>query len=210
MGWIEPFEPGRKETVTERLARRQRAREQARERERQEAAELERRKAYAVSIWSKAGDPAGTPVEIYLSSRGIDVSNSRQLPPSIRYGYVKEPGTGQHLPAMVCAVCHRPDTAPNGVHVTYLTPQGRKAPVSAQKRMYGPCKGGAVRLGAPDDVLALAEGVESALSFMQLTSMPTWATLGPSGLRSVVVPDEVERAVLAADHDGPSVAAARD
>lgn len=208
LGWIEAFEPRKPVTMTARLKRRQRERRQ--ERDRQGVEDLARRQAYALSIWGKTGDPAETPVVTYVRSRGIDVPALGDLPPSIRYGHVKEPSTGAYLPAMVAAVCVWPDIAPVGVHVTFLTPKGRKAPVSVQKRGYGLLKRGAVRLAAYGKDLAVAEGIESALSFMQIANHPTWATLSTSGLRAVRIPHDVERVLIAADHDGPGLAAARD
>jgi hypothetical protein len=42
--------------------------------------------------------------------------------------------------------------------------------------MFGPCRGGAVRLAEVSDLLMVGEGVETTLSEMQATGLPGWAT----------------------------------
>src|SRR5207344_775256 len=54
-----------------------------------------------------------------------------------------------------------------------------------QKMMFGPCRGGAVRLTAPGDVLMIGEGIETCLTAMQATGHPAWAALSTSGLRAL-------------------------
>jgi len=62
-------------------------------------------------------------------------------------------------------VTHGTDGAPRAIHRTFLVRDGRgKAPVDPQKMMLGPCRGGAVRLGVPGDVLMVGEGIETCLS----------------------------------------------
>ena len=58
-----------------------------------------------------------------------------------------------------------------------------KAPIDPQKMMLGPCRGGAVRLAEPSDVLMVGEGIETCLAAMQATGHPAWAALSTSGLR---------------------------
>jgi hypothetical protein len=54
--------------------------------------------------------------------------------------------------------------------------------------MLGTICGGTVRLTAAGPELALGEGIETCLSFMQMTGIPTWATLSTSGMRSAIPP----------------------
>jgi putative DNA primase/helicase len=51
--------------------------------------------------------------------------------------------------------------------------------------------------------IGLAEGVETALSAMQLTNIPCWAVLGARRLPTVAVPAAVRRVVIFADNDDP-------
>ena len=78
----------------------------------------------------------------------------------------------------------RRDGTPIAIHRTFLARDGGgKAPVDPQKMMLGPCRGGAVRLGEPGDVLMVGEGIETCLAAMQATGHPAWAALSTSGLR---------------------------
>lgn len=76
--------------------------------------------------------------------------------------------------------------------------------------MLGPCRGGAVRLAPPSDVLMIGEGIETCLAAMQETGHPAWAALSTSGLRSLDLPNEVRDVIVLADADDPGEAAARD
>jgi phage/plasmid primase-like uncharacterized protein len=75
--------------------------------------------------------------------------------------------------------------------------------------MLGPCRGGAVRLEEPDEVLMIGEGIETCLAAMQATGNPAWAALSTSGLRALDLPDSVRNVIILADGDDPGEAAAR-
>jgi putative DNA primase/helicase len=152
----------------------------------------------ALAIWGMASPVEHTIVQLYLRARGIAIAP----PPSLRCA-----GGGYHLTdpatAMVAAV-QAPDRRTIAVQVTRLDPSGeRKAQVPIPRRTYGALRDGAVRLAAAGDVLGLAEGVESALSAMQLSGIPTWACLGASRMHRVAVPDSVRELHLFLDNDGP-------
>ena len=95
------------------------------------------------------------------------------------------------------------------IHRTYLAPDGSgKADVPKPRMMLGSVAGGAVRLGDVGEhgVVGLAEGIETALSVMQACpALPVWAALSSGNLEQVVLPPEVTRVVLLADHDGEGV-----
>ncbi|MCH8146927.1 MAG: toprim domain-containing protein [Planctomycetes bacterium] len=74
----------------------------------------------------------------------------------------------------------------------------------------GPVAGGAVRLGLAGRELAICEGIESALSFQQATQLTAWAALSVSGVRSLVLPEEISAVVLGPDGDDPGDGAAVD
>ncbi len=95
------------------------------------------------------------------------------------------------------------------IHRIFLKADGSgKAPITQNKMMLGPCKGGAVRLAASSDELVLAEGLETALSVLQAIGKPTWATLSTSGLKAVRLTPEVQTVIIAADGDQPGEDAA--
>jgi hypothetical protein len=98
-----------------------------------------------------------------------------------------------------------------GIHRTFLARDGGgKAPVDPQKMMLGSCRGGAIRLAVPGDVLMVGEGIETCLAAMQATGHPAWAALSTSGLRGLNLPSDVRDVIVLADGDDPGEAAARD
>ncbi|SDF15502.1 DUF7146 domain-containing protein [Thalassobaculum litoreum] len=147
----------------------------------------------ARSIWGEADSPPFA----YLTTRGISVAP----PPSIRWHRSLAYDRTTFYPAMVAAV-QGDDGRLVAVHRTFLTPDATgKAPVAAPKKALGSIRGGAVRLAKAGATLLLAEGIEDALSLVEMTGHPTWAVLGTSGFYNVILPDAVETVILAPDGD---------
>ena len=109
------------------------------------------------------------------------------------------------MPAMVALVTRGHDGKPLAIHRTYLARDGiGKAPVAPQKMMLGPCRGGAVRLGQPDDVLMVGEGIETAVSIAMLPEcfgVPVWACLSACNLAAFPILAGVEVLWIAVDND---------
>lgn len=109
---------------------------------------------------------------------------------------------------MIAAV-QGPDRTVAAVHRTFSRPGGGgKAQVTTPKMALGPISNGAVRLAPAAADLGLAEGIETALSAMQLFGTPCWAALG-SRLDRIALPDIVRHVVLYADNGVNGVAAAQ-
>jgi putative DNA primase/helicase len=160
----------------------------------------------ALAIWGSAKRAQGTLVEVYLASRGIRLP----APDGLRFHPGLRHPSGSKWPAMVALVTRGADGAPLGIHRTFLARDGNgKAPVEPQKMMLGPCRGGAVRLGEPDDMLMVGEGIESCLAAMQATGNPAWAALSTAGLRVLELPGSVREVIILADGDNPGEEAAR-
>ncbi|MEM6742957.1 MAG: toprim domain-containing protein [Pseudomonadota bacterium] len=105
---------------------------------------------------------------------------------------------------MVAAVTQNGEDEPVAVHRTYLAEPGRKADVEPAKAMLGPVKGGAVRLSDGPGPLVVAEGIETALSLLDVLvrhQPRVWAALSANGMRSVVLPAEPVDLVVAPDPD---------
>ncbi|GGH18122.1 hypothetical protein GCM10010973_00740 [Cribrihabitans marinus] len=98
------------------------------------------------------------------------------------------------------------------MHRTYLRADGSgKADLEPAKAMLGRCAGGAVRLTEGPSVLAVAEGIETALSLAcGLLRVPAaiWAALSTSGLRGLRLPLETGRLIIAPDGDTAGLEAA--
>jgi Toprim domain len=160
--------------------------------------------------WDEAAPLApGDPVTTYLASRGLTLPPNA-WPPALRYHaairYYDEDGSycGTY-PAMLARIID-PTGKPASLHRTYLTADGHKAPVPKTRKFMGPVlpgatSGGAIRLYRPGEVLAVAEGIETALSVRLMTGLPVWAAGSASGIGSLVVPPEVRLVVICADHD---------
>jgi putative DNA primase/helicase len=149
----------------------------------------------------------GTLVINYLRSRGINIS----LPPSIRFHAGLKHPSGATWPAMVALVTNGADGTPLAIHRTFLDRDGSaKAPVYPQKMMFGPCRGGVVRLADQADVLMIGEGIETCLATMQATGDPAWAALSTSGLRALDLSNDVRDVIVLADGDDAGERAACD
>lgn len=161
----------------------------------------------ALALWQTAKPADGTLVEAYLVSRGLHIPP----PPSLRFNARLKHPSGSFLPAMVALVTRGSDEAPLAIHRTFLARDGAgKAPIAPQKMMLGPCRGGAVRLGSPGDVLMVGEGIETCLAAMQATGHAAWAALSTSGLRTLNLPEATSGVIVLADGDDPGEAAARE
>jgi hypothetical protein len=91
------------------------------------------------------------------------------------------------------------------VQATYLNLSGAKAGVDPARGTFGRMFDAAVRLGPAGDELALAEGIETALSFTEITGIPCWAVLGKARFDKIAIPRCVRRLHLAADADEDSI-----
>lgn len=147
----------------------------------------------ALTIWRATVEVHESLVDEYLSRRGIYLR-----PSMLRCRLDRQ--------SMVAGV-QAPDGKVIAIQQTWLTRDGEKA--SPRRLTTGNLGAGAVRLGAVASIMGLAEGVETALSAMQMTGMTVWASLGASRLHSVELPSEVEQVHIFADNDEPGRAAAR-
>jgi putative DNA primase/helicase len=165
------------------------------------------RTAVALRLWCAALPAVDTPIATYLHSRGISLAP----PDSVRlHPRLKHPSGGT-WPGMVALVARRHDGKSLAIHRTFLARDwAGKAPVTPQKMMLGPCRGGAVRLATPIGKLMVGEGIETCLAAMQAAGIPAWAALSTSGLRTLQLPAEIEEVIVLADGDEPGEAAALD
>jgi len=147
---------------------------------------------------------AGDPVWKYLfPTRGlteVDLS-----PDAIRYL-----AKTQHRPygAMVAAFSNANEEHVQ-THRTFLTEDGQKAPIDKPKRFMASCMdgimdGGSVKLVEhTGDILAVAEGIETALAVRELTNYqyPVFATCSEVFMKKLKVPDTVRTVLIYADND---------
>jgi putative DNA primase/helicase len=140
-------------------------------------------------------------IGIYLRSRGIALTS-----PVLRFSEQAPHRLGIRLPAMLAPVSdvHGEQT---GVHMTFLRPDSSgKADLSKehQRQTNGVIRGGTIRLAAhdPERPLLIAEGIETALSAMQIFALPGWAAGYAANLKdTLALPPAVQHLVIAVDHD---------
>ena len=149
-------------------------------------------------IWDESAVPY--PVLInYLKSRGIDI-----IPDNIRYHHnCWESDTRKNYPAMIARV-QNADGKPISLHRTYLS-WYEKANIPSPKKLMPATeslRGSAIRLAAePKNTMGVAEGIETALSCIQMFSMPVWATISTAIMESWLPPEGVKHVIVFADND---------
>ena len=147
----------------------------------------------ALEMWRSAKPTDGTIVERYLRNRGIELA----VPPSIRVT-----PTGDLIAAV-----QSPAGEIVAVQITQLTAEGKKADVEIPRITTGALGFGAVRLGGAEDILGIAEGVESAMSAMQILTFrygPRWVPHDCTGSQSLKLVRELH---IFGDNDEPGRAA---
>ena len=138
----------------------------------------------------------------YLKSRGVITTF---VPSVIRYHpaltYRNRNVTTKH-PAMVAAVTY-PDQKCASIHRTYLTLDGKKANVESPKKLMPgrTLKGVSISFGKPDDVLGVAEGIETALAAMMRFGFPVWSCFPRQSSPVSEPPKEVRTIVVFSDND---------
>lgn len=148
------------------------------------------------------------PVLRYLKRRGLegcDLSRELRYAPAAPYWSAAEEGEKPVLlgiyPAMYARVS-RSDGAIAAIHRTYLTDEGRKAPVPFVKKLTsGKLDDAAVRLFPPSNLLCLTEGIETALSVHELTGLPVWSLISVSGFARFSVPEGIKEIRIYGDND---------
>ncbi|MDJ0450986.1 toprim domain-containing protein [Methylocystis sp. JR02] len=113
----------------------------------------------------------------------------------------------EERPAMIAAVTDLAGRL-TGVQRSWLDPQGfsettfGKAPIEPPRKAMGELYGHAVRFGAPGEVMAVGEGVETVLSLHSaLPAMPMAAALSATNLAATHIPERVRRLYIAQDRD---------
>ena len=186
--------------------------------ERDPDAEARQAKAKALFL---AAEPrlAGTPADLYLKARGIDLAQLGRQPRALRFHPALWNGESRRAwPALVGAV-----TDAGGelcaLHRTWLGQDAagvwRKAPLEVAKASLGRVAGGTIRLwrGAsgrnlaaarPGEAVVLGEGIETCLSVaMACPELRVLATVSLGNMGRIELPPAVSSVIIAADNDPP-------
>lgn len=180
----------------------------------------------ARAMWLGGHPLGGTPAAAYLANRGIGLVALGRTPQALRFrpdAFCSE--RQATAPAMLGAITRGGTII--GCHRTFLErgPADRwlKARITAPKKVLGQVGGGFIPLwrgasGKPireapeDDTLAIAEGIEDALTIA--LHMPEWrviAAVSVGNMANLVLPTALRDVVFCWDRDGdnPGVARAR-
>lgn len=172
--------------------------------------EEDKRAARALAIWAASIPIAGTPAELYLrETRGIALD---PLPDDLRFNpSLRHPENSGLTQGMVALWRDIASGRPTAILRTYLS-EGRKIGGDRAKMSLGPTRGAVIQLAPSADVttrLALAEGIESALSATALGFGPVWACGDVGHLRKFPVLAGIEVIEIFADDDAPGRTAAQ-
>ncbi|MGH6979513.1 MAG: DUF7146 domain-containing protein [Brevundimonas sp.] len=175
--------------------------------------------AFCAGVWEETEPLSDTPGARYLWNRGLvlgcsDIRFARLAPRGVPWNRMAgDPPPPDPHPAVVC-LARNGQGEPRGLHLTFVTDDGRKAFGDRSKLMIGPMTGAALRVDTVrhDGVLAVGEGLESSGAFSILRDVPTWPTFSTSGLKGFEVPPNVRHLIIAADNDenGAGLKAAED
>lgn len=205
------------------------------ERARQAEREREQIRASARARWMQGVPIAGTPVEVYLQHRGIDLARLGKVPGVLRYHPALQAGGGADapkLPAMVAQVIGL-DGKQRAIHRTYLKPDGRgkadaadglvpdaKGRVDA-KRALGNYWGGHIPVwkgthqctlrDIPEGTdVYVSEGIEDGLTAACADpSLRVIAMLSLGNLMAIELPPQMGRLIILKQNDPPGSKAAQ-
>ena len=162
------------------------------------------------TVWQESKSihhPDAEPVRLYLQSRGLDGWlpdwPSLRFHPKMQYRNEDSQVVG-YFPAMLALV--EKDNQAITIHRTFLTDDGRKAPVESPKKLMPvPSNrlivGSGIRLGNPGRVLSVTEGIETALAVIEATGMVTWPLISSTLMSHFIIPQGVEKLIILSDLD---------
>lgn len=166
-----------------------------------------------LELWNQARPlthAESEPVRRYFAARhlkGLDLESLTVLRCHPSFGYYEAKKLIGHFPTLLAYVV---DLAGEliGLHRTYLTSDGCKAPVPKVKKMLAArevetVSGGAVRLQPPGPVLCTCEGLENGLTALLKNRVPMWPATSVPLLENVLLPAQVRHVVIWGDLEPP-------
>jgi len=165
------------------------------------------KREWALNLWRDAQPAVGTVVERYLAARGITLRDD--MPLRFLPNHLDRDG-GKRWPVMLALMVDH-DGTPQAIHRTFLAPDGNgKAPIATPRKTLGMVAGAAVRLAPVADRLVIGEGIETSVSAGLMMGAPAWAAISAPNLEfKLKLPASIKEIVVAADHDGPGLKAAK-
>lgn len=143
----------------------------------------------------------GQPAWKYLESRCGSMAGAI-IPDLKAHHGCKHSIDGRTFPALL-AIMRYADGTGASVHRTYLSPDGKKAPVDPVRMIMPgkPINGSSVRLGPIQEQLGIAEGIETAICASKTFNLPVWAAISAGGMQAWEPPPGVTSVVIFGDND---------
>lgn len=135
----------------------------------------------------------------YLASRRI----KQPFPSSLRFiPKLKVANEDVKVLAGMIALVRDPKGDPLTLHRTYLQ-NGEKAKISSPRKMMAgeTPHGSYIELYPAGEVLAVAEGIETAMHVYQRFGVPCWSLISEGGIRAFTPPAIVKRLIICGDND---------
>ena len=188
-----------------------------------------KKKAFGIFVASKKRAFLGSPADLYLQGRSIDVRALGRMPGSL--GWLPDcwcSDTKSKMPAMIAGFAS-PSGGIVAVHRTYLMQQGGvwvKADIASPRKIWPSFRGAAIRLwrGASKldvaeaeklaaesgvlETMALCEGVEDGLSLaLARPDLRIWAAGSLGNIGALTLPKCVDEVIVCADNDWSKIEA---
>lgn len=170
----------------------------------------DRMKKLAKRLWDEAKPiTAGDEVDRYFANRGLCLP---AYPKTLRFhptlGYYEKDASGRSkklrtYPAMLACI-QGADGHAITLHRTYLQDGKKLVGRDAKKVLSTGINGAAIRLFDATEVLAVTEGIETALAIHLRTGKPVWAGISAGNLEKLWIPESVRRICIYADNDANS------
>lgn len=139
----------------------------------------------------------------YLAQRGLSVIPEKDCYFCPSLAYYEEGNIAGEYSAIVSAFRNVSEET-STYHITYLD-GAKKAEVSSPKKILPairPLTGSAIKLFKPEKgVLAVAEGIETALAVHQLEGLPVWAAGNAQLMAAMEIPADIKELHIYADSD---------
>lgn len=161
-----------------------------------ERTEADKRR-YMAELW-KGSRPVseGDPVWKYLTRRCGDIQgvlDDIRFHPALRHSV-----DGTTHPAML-AMMGWDGKKFSGIHRTWLTEDGFKAPVDPVRMSFA--TSGPVRLGPVMECMGIAEGIETAICAGHRFGLPVWSGICANGIESFQPPQGASSILICGDND---------
>lgn len=167
-------------------------------------------KHLARTLWEEAIPiTPGDEVDRYLRNRGLVL---QAYPETLRFhsalGYYEKDGNNTskkvaEYPAMLGFIQDQASQLVS-LHRTYLTDGHKLKDRDSKKLLCSGYSGAAIRLHPVKNVLAITEGIETALAVHLATGFPVWAALNAGNLETLWIPEEVRCVMIYGDNDSDS------